>query len=335
MRITQSIIFNSIADSLQENLERLLQLNEQLASGKRIDKPSTDVVALSRAMAYKVDISIRKQMKRNMDDVVAYLQFSERTLSAAVETLTRVKELALTGVSGQEDATSRAAIAKEVMQLKKHLLGLANTKFRDRYIFSGYRTDIPAFNSITYDYEGDQGIINALIDRNTLVATNVPGSEAFAYSLDSTEVIQLEDGRYIYYIPGGGTTINVEIRDSDNTTVLDSFSFSNIIQMVNLLGEALDNNNLARIQALLKPVDKATDQLTKVRTELGARLNMVEYQEQRNEDGIIDLETLLSDTEDADIAYLVTEISKTEAALQALRHSSFEIINMSLLDFLR
>ncbi len=335
MRVTEQIIYSAIADSLQKNLQRLLYLNEQLATGKRINKPSDSPVDLTKALHYRVEIQSIEQLQRNSDEAQAYLNATEGVLSSVSEVLIRLKELALTGVNGDESEESRAAIAKEVQQLKKELLALANTKFRERYIFSGYRTDTEAFDPLTLSYQGDDGIINVLVDKGVLIATNLTGEEVFSYTLSSEEVVQLQDGRYIHYIPGGGTTVNVEIRDVDDTTVLDSFSFSNMLQMSQILADALEADDVTRARALLRPLDLSIEKVSQNIAEIGARLNLVEEVNNRNGDEKVDLRILLSGIEDADIVSLVTEISKTEAALQALRSSSMQLMNISLFDFIR
>ncbi|KAF0121540.1 MAG: hypothetical protein FD151_1176, partial [bacterium] len=43
----------------------------------------------------------------------------------------------------------------------------------------------------------------------------------------------------------------------------------------------------------------------------------------------------LSNTEDADMAEIASELAKAEAVLQALRQSSARVLSQSLLDFLR
>jgi len=335
MRITSFMIFNQLTRSLQRNMEKMSGLYNQLSSGKKMDKPSDDVIGTMRAMDYKLSINGNGQYRRNADEAVAHLDFTEKVTGSVSNALTRIKELALQGVNGTLNAEDRAAIAKEVAQLRDHLLNLSNSKLRDRYVFSGFRTDIESFNPVTFDYQGDTGIINVLIDREAVMPINVLGTNLFSYALAAEDVLRLEDGKYIHYIPGAGTTINVEIRDTDNTTVLDSFSFSNFIQMTDILSSALGNNNLLRIKALLRPLDNSLEQVINVQADVGARLNRLDDQMNRLDDSTYNLKALLSNTEDVDIAETTSDISKTETALQALRQSSAQILSQSLLDFIR
>lgn len=292
MRVTPFIIFNRLTGSFQKNLKDLLDIHNKLSTGKKFDKPSDDVIGISKAMDYRLSINANEQYRKNIDEATSYLSFTEGIMESVTETLTRAKELAVRGATGTESAESRASIAKEVANLKDQLLSLANSKLRDRYVFSGFKTNTSAFNAAG-TYQGDTGIMNVMIDKGATIALNVPGSTAFSY--------------------GGGTFFNV----------LDN------------LRTALENNDVAGIQASLTPLDGSIDQVLNVRADLGARLNYLDGQSNRLEDSNFALKGILSNVEDTDIAEALGELSKTEAALQSLRDSSARIISQSLLDFLR
>jgi flagellar hook-associated protein 3 FlgL len=333
MRIPSSIIFERINRGLQENLQRLYDEHEKLSSGKRINKPSDDVIEISKVQGYKVNINKNAQFLRNIDDATAFLEFTETTLDSVSESLMRLKELALVGVNGDENSESRRALAQEVSKIKNGLLNHSKSKLRDRYIFSGHKTDRPAFDN-TFNYQGDAGKIEINVDRHSQVIENITGKEAFVYSLTSPKTINRNDGSSIHYTPGIDTEITVEIWDA-NSNIIDSFTFKNFMEMTEILEDALNNENLDRIEALLTPLDDAMSQVLNVRTEVGARLNFLSGERENNEDSTLSLKTILSRTEDTDIVETISELAKTDAALQSLRNTSSRIINNSLFDYLK
>ncbi|MCX8031322.1 MAG: flagellar hook-associated protein FlgL [Thermodesulfovibrionales bacterium] len=335
MRVTSFMIYNQFVRSLQRNLTHLSDSNEKLATGKKINKPSDDVIGITRALDYKLSINLNNQYMRNIDEAVSHLEFTEMKISTVADTLTRIKELLLIGVSDNTDALGRKSISNEVAQLRDHLLDLANSKFRNRYMFSGFRTDVQSFNAVTYDYQGDQGTINVMINKDSAVPINTPGTQIFGYIKTSPEEIRLNDGTYVHYIPVSGTTIRVEIRDVDNTTILDEFSYSNVMQMTNILSSALNDNNLRRIKALMKPYEEAFNNVINYQAYAGAILNRLDNQIANNEDSVLNLKTVLSNTEDVDLAEIISTITKHETAIQALRQSSVNQLTQSLFDFLR
>jgi len=342
MRISSFIIYDRITRGFQENLSRLFDSHEKLATGKRINRPSDDIIGMSRVMDYKLEISKNDQFLRNMDDATAFLEFADTIMDSVSESLIRLKELALTGVNGDENPESRQAIAKEVSEIKKALLSYSNSKLGDRYIFSGYKTDLPAFNS-SFIYQGDNGKIKTSVNQTAQTIENISGTEGFAYTLSSAETIALNDGRYIHYIPDGNTQITVRITNSanpldgydQNDPATYEFRYSNFMEMAQVLEDALNGNNVDRIQAILKSLDDSLEQVSNVRAELGARLNTLFAERENNEDTTLSLRSVLSQREDADILEVTSELSKAEVALQALRNTGAKILSQSLFDFLR
>ncbi|NOY63949.1 MAG: flagellar hook-associated protein 3 [Nitrospirae bacterium] len=333
MRISHFLIYDRLTAALQKNLRKLFKPQEQLSTGKKINRPSDEPLDISRVMGYRVSIKDKEQFKRNMNDAKTYLELTDKTLEQSVNSIKRVQELIITALNGDETPESRKMIAEEVKQLRAHMLGLTNARFRSRYIFSGMLYDKQAFDS-SGTYQGDNNYIEVKTTYNLTVKENLTGLEVFAYQQGSEEVVQLEDGRYIHYIQGSGTEVKIEIRDTDDTTVLDSFSFSNTLEQLDRISEALDSNNTDRLTALLKTLDRSMDQMLSKRAEVGARLNFIDNELDSMDDNILKLRTVMSSTEDADITEVVSEIAKTQLALQALRQSGSKVISQSLLDFL-
>ena len=55
------MVFNELANALIRNQETYGTLNEQLSTGKKINKPSDDVFGMIRAMDYRVSINSNNQ----------------------------------------------------------------------------------------------------------------------------------------------------------------------------------------------------------------------------------------------------------------------------------
>lgn len=211
MRITSFMIFDQLTRSLQRNLEKTSVANAKLASQKKMDKPSDDVIAVMRAMDYKLNINFNEQYKRNINEGINQLEFTEKIMNSVSESLMRAKELTLSAASGALNENDRMTIAKEIAHIRDHLLNLSNTRFRGRYIFSGFKTETPSFDSTTFVYNGDNGKINIPIDKGTSVPINVSGIEAFTYGGISFAKI-LDD-------------IRVALESNDKSAIISSLSY--------------------------------------------------------------------------------------------------------------
>lgn len=183
MRITSYMIYDEVKRNMQRELARVSNLQDQLGSGKRLVKPSDDVVGNSQAMDYRVVINSNDQYLRNMDNVSSQLDYTDNVLQGLNNTFSRAKELALSAINAEQTADTRAMIAAEIRTLRDSLLGVANTRSGDRYIFSGYLTNQQAYSlnaSGEYTYQGDTNNLLVNVVANTTVKANVTGDIAFS-----------------------------------------------------------------------------------------------------------------------------------------------------------
>jgi len=327
------MVFRDLVDSLRRNLAEIGRLNSQIASGRRIERPSDDPAGAARALGYRVVIDAAARYRANGERARGLLTAADSALASASDALARVKELALQGASGTQSPESRSALAAEARQLAEHLGTVANTRFGGRYLFAGFRTDRPAFDE-AFSYAGDEGVVRMPVDRGVSVPVNVTGTAAFGLFLDGERTAVISQGRVVHYTPEAGGGVSVEIRAADDTTVLDSFRFDNVMQMTALLAEALGANDTARVEALVSAADEAAAHTSDVRAEVGARLARLDDQARRLDDASLAATESLSRTEDADLAEAASGIARADAALEALRTSSARIVSRSLLDFL-
>jgi flagellar hook-associated protein 3 FlgL len=324
-----------MTQALDRTMEDYARLNEILGNGKKIQAPSDDVTGMMRALDYRVSISDNTQFQRNIDQASNSLNFTNTVLTSLVSTLGNVKQLAISAMSGTLDAQEQAILGQQARQFRDQLLDLGNAKYLNQYLFSGYRTDLQPYAAGTYAYQGDSGVMNVMIAQGSAVPVNVTGTSTLSYTLAAPMVQQISSGNYVHYTPGAGTTVNVEIRDSTDTAVLDTFSFSNIIQMTDLLSTAIGANNTRRIQALATPFDQAQNQLATTQADVGSRLVRLKDQTTWLTQSTNTTKNSLSSVEDADMNDTAVKLQKTNVALQALYAASSKIMSMSLFDFLK
>ena len=336
MRVGSFSIFNQITNSLDQDMSTLNTLEGQISSGKKMSKNSDDVTGVISAMDYNLELSQDSRYTSNIDNANALLGDASTAMSSTLDALNNAKEIALQGANGISNSSNLSALAQQAYQIRDELLGYANTKTADgSSVFAGFQTRTDAFDSSTYSYQGDSGIVNAQISGSQTLPVNVTGSSAFSFTLSAPVTVKQADGTSFNYSAVGGTTTNVQIIASDGKTVLDSFNFSNFIQLANLLGDALNNNDTARINALMTPLDDAIGQATSVSSDIGARQNRLSTGQSAIEENKTNTQVLLSGVQDTDLAQTAMELSKYQTALQALEQSAGKITSETLLDFLK
>lgn len=96
-------------------------------------------------------------------------------------------------------------------------------------------------------------------------------------------------------------------------------------------GMALLSNASSRF---LVDIDGVTDNLSRVRADVGARLNVLDTQEAMNEDFTLLLRTSMSNIMDLDYADAITRLTQGTMALEAAQKSYVQIRSLSLFDYL-
>src|SRR5262245_51604662 len=107
------------------------------------------------------------------------------------------------------------------------------------------------------------------------------------------------------------------------------------LKMLSLLQEALQKNDKPALSALVTSVDEGVRGVTALRTEVGVRTNIVSAAEETQADFTLHLTSLLSETEDSDVAEVFTRLSQLNVGLQAALATSARNLQSTLLDFLR
>lgn len=145
MRVTNNMMTAQLMRNLSNNQETMYTQQDQLATGKRIQKASDDPILSSKILKYKSDINSLEQYDRNTSDALSWLEITESAVYDNVNLLQRARELAVQAANGTMTTEDTQKISKEIDGLTEQLISNGNTSYAGRYIFSGFETDKPLF----------------------------------------------------------------------------------------------------------------------------------------------------------------------------------------------
>jgi flagellar hook-associated protein 3 FlgL len=178
-RITQQSMSRQSVTHLQQALDRFQTLQERVASGKRVERPSDDPVATATSLRHRSDLARRAQYERNIDDASGWLTSADTALTSASSLLNRVQELVLRGKNdGAMSPADRAALADEVDSLREGLLDLANTTYLDRAVFGGTSGASAAYDP-SGTFIGDTGVVGRTVGPDTDIEVNLSAPSVF------------------------------------------------------------------------------------------------------------------------------------------------------------
>ncbi|GBF76284.1 flagellar hook-associated protein FlgL [Paenibacillus sp. 598K] len=314
LRVTQSMMSNQLLRNVSNNLGRMNNLQNQLSTGKQINAPSDDPVGLTFAMRYRSEISANDQYIRNVDSAKSSLDYTDMVLSQVGDVLHRVRELMVKGADGTVPQTGYDAIKLEIDELFNQLVEIGNSKFNGKYVFNGEMTETAPYPTTTinnanpdapkvYQVATDDKQIRYELAPGMVLGVNITGNDLFGMPVDET---------------------NGPVEESDN-----------MFYVLKQVSEALGAGDNQKVSSLLGNIDSRINILLEQRAEIGARSNRVSLVEGRLEDISVNLMTIKSKTEDADLAMVITNLKMEENVYQASLSAGAKIIKPSLIDFLR
>ena len=152
MRVTQSMLSNNMLRNLSTSYNKMGKLQEQINTGKKVNRPSDDPVVAMKGMGYRMQVDKVAQYQRNLGEVNNYLDSSDDALDKVGQAMHRAKELVTSAANGTMTPEDKEKVQSELEQLRKHIQDMANTKVGDKYIFSGTKTATPLYDKEATGY---------------------------------------------------------------------------------------------------------------------------------------------------------------------------------------
>ncbi len=159
MRITQNMMSSIFIRSMQKQAEGLLQRQEQLATQKRINRPSDDPIGIGRVLNGRSMLATIDQYTENIRQGKARLEMTDQTLAMVGDLVKQARRIAEEKSGAEISASEREFAAGQVKEIYDQILQLANTTHGGRYMFSGDLTDTAPFtrdDQYTASYNGNK-----------------------------------------------------------------------------------------------------------------------------------------------------------------------------------
>ena len=296
-RITEGMLGRRLLSDLRASTARIATAQRQIASGRRIDKPSDDPLATHNALRLRSELAGIAQDQRTISDTQGWLETTDSALATITDVVHRARELALQGANGAIGQTERNKLADEIDQLIETAKSAANASYGGRYVFGGQDTDDPPYTPGAVDtYDGDTSPIARQIGPGVAVQINVPGVDVLGNGTADTKLLTTL------------RTLAADLRSGN---------------LAGVRGPALNN-----LQSNLEDVTSARGTMGALSTRLeAAQARLAQVEESTT--------SLLSENEDTDIAKAMIDLTTQQSVYQAALQSGQALIQPSLLDFLR
>ena len=201
MRLSSSQIYQQSVNIMLEQQAKLTEVDQQIASGKRILKPSDDPSATVQILNLNTEVLKLEQYSSNIDAARTQLSQTEEVLRQSGNVLQRARELLLQANNDTLDSNNRKAIAGELSSLKSQLVALANTRdATGEYVFAGFQVGTQPFSEEgkSVVYAGDRAQRMTQVGSGIQMAVRDNGHEVFRN-------IRTGNGQFVVRADGANT----------------------------------------------------------------------------------------------------------------------------------
>ena len=187
MRISNAMMASNIKGYLLQHTRQLLNAQEKIASGKRINRPSDDPVGMGQVLGYRKAINSLEQYNRNIENGKVHIDNVENILGAVTDFLMQAKDIA-----GDPDPNMRNMLADQVVNIRDQVVQLANSKHNGNHLFSGHSVHTAPFadTGTGYTYQGDNGTKEYMIGDGLQLGIISDGLAIFQGAEDVFGVLQ-------------------------------------------------------------------------------------------------------------------------------------------------
>lgn len=282
--------------AVQARQMELAQIQEQLSTGRRINRASDDPSAFTEARQMEVLNDRYNQYQRSIESSQNWVDHTQDALDQLGELFTDAYERGVRANSASFSDGDREAEATKLEAILENVVDVLNTRAGNEYIFAGARSAVNPFvqAGAVVNYNGDDGARERFIGRTLKMDINVDGQRV--------------------HDTGQGYTITGALQD--------------------LIG-AVRSGAPAQMDTAIEEMVVARDHVIDLGGEAGSMANRLDLASSQLRDASFMVESRRTEIEDVDFADALANFQKTQVGLQAAVRVASTVLNTTLLDYLR
>lgn len=285
---------------------RIAEANSQVSSGKRINVPSDAPDQISNLLQLRADRQQNTQVLSNLALATTDANAADDALSSAIQLMDTALSLAAQGASDTVSASSRQSIAEQVQAILQQMVAYSQTTVQGRYIFSGDQDGSPAYS---YDPNSPSSVVQLSNFPSTRQIED-PAGGSFAASKTASEIFDHTD-------PATGTPAT-----------------DNVFAALSALQQALLANDTAGVTNSTTLLKAASGHLNTMQAFYGNVQDRIQNANTFASQYDTELQTEISQVEDADITNAALELSQGNTQLQAAYQMRAQMPKTTLFSFL-
>lgn len=324
MRITNSSMIRSHMYDTQNNLTNMSKINQQISTGKVINTVSDDPHKAIRIMNMNNEIKYTEKYNSNIDETVGWMNTTDGALESTGNLLNEIKETILKVGNGTYSQNEMKSLNADINEKIKQLADTLNSTYGGKYLFAGTNVDDAPLKvvenpdgSVKLEFSKDKN--GQTIPNTDDLKADISSGINIDYNISVGEILNIKDGN--------GNTVNL-LDEINNLSTLMNDIANGDEQTAAKAKETLLNDTKGKIDTLF-------DHVVNERTSLGVRLSTAEKIKELNDEDILNIQDVLSKTQDTDVVEKFIELKSAEMIYQASIQVGAKLIQPTILDYIR
>jgi flagellar hook-associated protein 3 FlgL len=302
IRITPHMVTGSTIRDINSAFAELEHRSQELSSGKSILEPSDNPLGAGKAIDLQSALDGLSAYKTDVQEAISWVHTESSALSSIGNVVQKARELVLQATSGVNSKPDLENIATEVEQLTESAKQDTEVQYAGQYVLSGTQTGTAPYTAGAEDaYHANEGAIMRTIGPGMTIQINQSASTLLGNGQAS------EDGKLLDTL----RTIAKHMREGTPEAL-----------------EALDGTDL-------KNLDGNFETLLQMQAHAGSVTDQLQMAESRIEDLNTSTTEALGNTQDANYSQVATEYTSDQVGYEAALKAGANIVQMSLLEFLK
>ena len=306
MRITNASMVRSHLYDTQNNLTNMSKINQQISTGKVINTVSDDPHKAIKIMNINNEIKYTEKYNYNIDETVGWMNTTDGALDNVGNLLGEIKETILKVGNGTYSQNEMKSLNEDMNEKIKQLADTLNSTHGGKYLFGGSSVDDAPITVI----ENPDGTVKLEFSKDKNGQT-IPNTDDLKADISS--------GINIDYNISVGEILNIKDGNGNTVSLLDEIN--NLSTLMNDIANGDEQTAAKAKETLLNDtkgkIDTLFDHVVNERTSLGVRVSTAEKIKELNDEDILNIQDVLSKTQDTDVVEKFIELKSAEMIYQA------------------
>lgn len=280
MRISDQMMFQNVAQNIDNAQAAYVQSQQEAASGLSISQPSDNPSGTAVVLQIETTRQQVASWQQNAQWAQGQMQTTDTTMTNLENAITAARSLAVQAVSGATSQTDLQSMSQQASGILSEVQNLANTQYNGAYVFSGV-SQAPPVAGGTYNSASASSPQQIEVGTGVQVPVSVDGNKLF------------------------------------NTAPTGQPVSATLLNVLSNLASDLQSGNTVGVEADLGALEAQSQNVNSMHAVLGADMDRIQAALQQLSATSQNLQVQQGKIENVDMAQILAQLSNQQMAYQA------------------